>query len=99
MDKTRTVGQTWLDNELDLSFNAIKKCSKAQSNAIIFSKFIVFIGDRQTIPDVKTVFSHSRGLKTWRFDKNWVNDFSHKTNTFSYDENVKKLVMVQGRVS
>ena len=38
---------------------------------------------------VKTVFSDSGGLKTLRFDKHSESDFSHKTNTFSYDENVK----------
>ena len=29
-------------------------------------------------------------LKTSKFDDNSGSDFSHKTNTFSYDENVKK---------
>ena len=43
MDKTRTVGQKWLFNKLVLSFYAIKKCDKAQSNPIIFSKVIVLI--------------------------------------------------------
>ena len=39
---------------------------------------------------VKPVFSHLRSLKTWRFRENWESDFLHKTNTFSYDEKVKK---------
>ena len=80
MNKTRTVDQKWLVNELDLSFYAIKKYAKAQSNFIIFWKVIVFTDDRQVYTGVKTVFSHSRGFKTWRFNKNWEIDFSHKTN-------------------
>ena len=31
----------------------------------------------------------------WRFDENSECDFSHKTNTFSYDENVKKSQQIQ----
>ena len=38
-------------------------------------------------------FSDSGGLKTWRYDGNSESDFSHKTNTFSYDENVKKSTL------
>ena len=45
--------------------------------------------DRQTDTFVKTLFSDSGGLKTLRFDENFESHFSHKTNTFSYDENVK----------
>ena len=37
----------------------------------------------------KNRFSDSGGLKMQRFDWNSVSDFSHKTKTFSYDENVK----------
>ena len=48
----------------------------------------------QTDTSVKTVFSDSECLKTLRFDKNSECDFSHKTNTFSYDENVKTLLKV-----
>ena len=38
MDKTRTIGQKYLANELILSFLALKKCAKAQCNPIILSK-------------------------------------------------------------
>ena len=38
---------------------------------------------------VKTVFCYSRCLKTQRFDETSQRDFSHKTSTFLYDENVK----------
>ena len=47
MDKTRTVGQKWLANELDLQFLTLKKCTKGQSNLSILSKVIVYT-DRQT---------------------------------------------------
>ena len=78
MDKTRTIGQKWLANELDLHFLALKKCTKLQSNQSIFSKVIVLTNyqftdrhtDRQTDTFVKTIFSGSGGLKTWTFDKN-----------------------------
>ena len=90
MDKTRIIGQKCLVNELFLSLYAIKKCAKALSNPIIFSKVIVFTDDRRRqIPRRKTHFFSLPGLKTWRFDENWESDFLHKTNTFSYDENVK----------
>ena len=38
---------------------------------------------------VDLIEMNSGGLKTKRFDENSKSDFSHKTNTFSYDENVK----------
>ena len=38
---------------------------------------------------VKTVFSDSGGFKTFKSDENFESHFSHKNNTFSYDENVK----------
>ena len=47
MDKTRTVGQKWLANELDLHFLTLKKCTKSQSNWSILSKIIEYT-DRQT---------------------------------------------------
>ena len=40
---------------------------------------------------VKTVFSNSGALKTWRYAVNSKSDFSHKANTFLYDEIVKIL--------
>ena len=54
MDKTRTVRQKWLANELDLQFLTLKKCIKGQSNRSIFSKVIVYT-DRQT-PSQKRFF-------------------------------------------
>ena len=38
MDKTRTIGQKWLANELDLHFLALKKFTKFQSNRSIVIK-------------------------------------------------------------
>ena len=76
MDKTRTVCQKWLANELDLNFLTLKKCTKGQSNRSILSKVIVLINykstDRHTDKHTfaKTIFSGSEGLKTWTFDKN-----------------------------
>ena len=45
MNKTRTVGQKWLVNELVNSFWAFKRCVKFQSNPIILSKLIVLKDD------------------------------------------------------
>ena len=74
MGKTRTVGQKWLANELDLHLLTLKKCAKGQSNRSILSKVIVLTNykstDRQTDTFVKTIFSGSEGLKMWIFDKN-----------------------------
>ena len=78
MDKTITVGQKGLVNELVLCLWALKKSAKAQSNLMILSKVIAVTDDdndnendnRQTDTVVKTVFSQSGGLKTWRFDEN-----------------------------
>ena len=86
MDKTRTVGQKWLANELDLQFLILRECTKFQSNRLILSKVIDYT-DRQT-PSQKTIFSHSGDLKTWRFDEKHGGQIFHKSNTFS-DENVK----------
>ena len=84
----------FLTNEPVLSFLVLKKSTKAQLNPIILSKVITVTNDdndndnRQT-DVVKTVFSHSGGLKTWRFDENWRDPILYKSNTFS-DENVIK---------
>ena len=61
MDKTITVGQKWLVDELCLSFWALKKSAKAQSNLAILSKVIAVTDNdnRQTDTVVKPVFSHS----------------------------------------
>ena len=48
MDKTKTVGQKWLANELDPHFLTLKKCNKGQFNRSILSKVIVYT-DRQTL--------------------------------------------------
>ena len=94
MDKTITVGQKLLVNELVLSFWALKKCAKAQSNLMILSKVIAVTDDdndnRKTNTIPKTIFSHSGCLKTWRFDEKRGGQILHKSNTFS-DENVKNF--------
>ena len=95
MDKTRTIGQKWLVNELDLHFLTLNKCTKGQSNRPMLSKVIVLQTKiyeqthRQTDTFAKTIFSGSEGLKTWTFDKNGGGPILHKSDTFS-DENVKK---------
>ena len=97
MDKTRTIGQKWLANELDLHFLTLKKCTKGQSNRSVLSKVIVLTNykstDRQTGRHIdtfaKTIFSGSEGLKTWIFEKTrgGGSHILHKSNTFS-DKNV-----------
>ena len=53
MDKTRTVSQKWLTNELVLSFWALKKCAKTKSNPIIPLKVVVLPdGDDRKIDTV-----------------------------------------------
>ena len=96
MDKTRTIGQKWLANELIHSFLALKKCAKAQSNPVILSKVIVFTNDRRQTTDtgVKTLFSTQGVSKHGDFMKIGKMEFSHKTNTFSYDENVKSRKII-----
>ena len=46
MDKTRTLAQKWLANELDLQFLIIKECTKFQSNR--FNSFKSYRIYRQT---------------------------------------------------
>ena len=72
MDKTRTIGQKWLANELDLHFLSLKKCTKCQSNRSILSKVIVLTNYKSTDRYIREnyIFSGSEGLKTWTFDKN-----------------------------
>ena len=48
MDKTRTVGQKWLANELDLHFLTLKKCTKGHSNRSILSKVILLTNYKST---------------------------------------------------
>ena len=49
---------------------------------IIFYLYIIFI------------FSYSGRLGTSRSYKNLKSSFPHKTNTFSYDKNVKKIIII-----
>ena len=94
MDKTRTVGQKWLANELNFHFLTLNKSTKFQSNRSILSKVIVYTDrqtDRHTDTFAKPRFSGSGGVKTWTFDKNGVRPILHKSNTFS-DENVKRVI-------
>ena len=76
MDKTRTIGEKWLANELDLHFLALKKCTKFQSIRSTLSKVIGYT-DRQTDTFAKTILSGSEGFKTWTFDKNGGGGGSH----------------------
>ena len=48
MGKTRSVGQKWLANEVDLHFLTLKMCTKGQSNRSILSKVILYT-DKQTL--------------------------------------------------
>ena len=89
MDKTRTIGQICLANELDLQLLTLKKLPKANPIDQFFQKLSCIQTDRQT-PSPKTIFSHSGGLKTWRFDEKRGAQILHKSNTFS-DENVKSI--------
>ena len=74
MDKTRTVGQKRLANELDLHFLTLNKCTKGQSNRSILSIVILLTNykstDRYRQTFAKTIFTGSEGLKTWTFDRN-----------------------------
>ena len=68
MDKTITVGQKYLVNELVLCFWILKKSAKAQSKLMILSKVIAVTEDndndnRQTDTDVKPVLSHSFSVR------------------------------------
>ena len=64
MDKTRTVGQKWLANDLDLHFLTLSKYTKGQSNRSILSKVIVITiyksTDRQTETFAKPFFRVQR---------------------------------------
>ena len=95
MDETRTVGQKWLANEVDLHFLELKKCTKFQSNRLILSKVIVLTNykstDRQTdrqIHSRKPFFRVQRDSKREHLTKTGEGPILHKSNTFS-DENVK----------
>ena len=100
INKTRTVGQKWLANELDLHFLTLKKFTKGQSNRSILSKVIVLRNyksiDRHTETQTdrhirENHFFGFRGYQNvdiWTFDKNGRGHILHKSNTFS-DENVK----------
>ena len=39
MDKTRTIGQKWLANELDLHFLALKKCTLSIQSVNSFKSY------------------------------------------------------------
>ena len=51
MDKIRIIIQKCLVNELVLSFGALKKCAKTQSNLMIPSEVIVLKGTNNDIND------------------------------------------------
>ena len=64
MDKTRTIKQKWLVNELVLSFWAFKRCAEFQSNLITLLRVIVSTEAEKTDTFVKTVLPDLGGLKT-----------------------------------
>ena len=96
MDRTRTIGQKWLANELDLPFLDTKKVYQRPIQS--FNSFESYQqtnctdrqADRQTD---KQTDRHNRknhffgfregGLKTWTFSKTGVITFFDKSNTFS----------------
>ena len=83
MDKTKTIGQKWLANELDFLLLTLKKCTIGQSNRSILSKVI----DRQT-HSRKPFFRVQRVSKRGHFTKTgWGGPILNKSNTFS-NENV-----------
>ena len=99
MDKTKTVGQKWLAREVDLHFLTLKKCTKGQFNQVIVLtnyKSTDRHADTQQIGRhirQKTIFSGSKGLKTWKFDKNGgAGGGKFYANLTFSDENVKKSI-------
>ena len=78
-------GRMWLVNEFALSFWALKRCAKFQSNPIILSRVIVSTNAGQTTDRKNN--KQTRRWIGWIFRK-W---FLHKTNTFLYEENFHKL--------
>ena len=88
MDKTRTVGKNWLANKLDLQFLIIRECTKFQSTRLNLSKVIEYTiqTGRQIDTTLKTIFSHSGGLKTSRFAlglRNFIPPFTMRR--FNYE--------------
>ena len=82
MDKTITVGQKWLVNELVLSFWALKKSAKAQSNLsnLMILSNVIAVTDNDNDNDSKRGnFMKTEGVK---FYTNLIS-----ANTFS-DENI-----------
>ena len=67
----------------------LKKCAEAQSSPIIFSEDIMLIDTDADRNHNKNHFFQSGGLKKSKFHKKLKTHSSHKTNTFSYDDNVK----------
>ena len=66
MDITRTIGQKWLANELVLFFDPEELCQSTIQSDNFFQSYYVYrrqTGGRQTYTGVKTVLSHSGGLK------------------------------------
>ena len=100
MDKTRTVGQKWLANELELHFLTLKRCTKGQSNRLILSKVIVLTNETINLQTHRHTFAKTifffwfRGSQNVDIDKNGGGgggggQILHKYNTFS-DEKVKR---------
>ena len=94
MDKTRTVGQKWLANELHLHFFTLKKYTEVEPILSMLSKVIVLTNykstDTQTDTFAKTIFPGSKGLKTWTFDKK--GEVKFYTNLIPSLMSVKKIL-------
>ena len=69
MDKTRTIGQKWLANELDLHFLTLKKLYQRPIQSVNSFKSYRANKLKSTDTIAKTIFSASEGLKSWTFDK------------------------------
>ena len=72
MDKTITVGQKWLANELDLHFLTLKKFPIQSVNSFkSYRANKLKSTETQTDRHIReNHFFGSEGLTTWRFDKN-----------------------------
>ena len=95
MDKTKTIGQKWLANELDLHFLALKKCTKFQSNRLILSKVIVLTTheDNFKLTCVKFVEIHVL-FRKWPKSLNILHDANTFLINFSINKKIKKIALL-----
>ena len=80
MNKTRTVGQKWLANELDLQCLIITECAKFQSNRLILSKVIDYTNrqqiDRQTSSQKPVLLTQGVSKRGDLMKNGWGSNFS-----------------------